>query len=146
MLTRRAGSGTASLGLLVLAALHAAWGAGSAWPLPDRPALADAVVGTAEVPPPAACFAVSGALTAAAALVGGLPRRRPAFRRLGVGVLVAVLAGRGLLGLAGRTWMVSPGSTSARFTRLDRQVYSPACLALAVLAGLAVLPDSSAEG
>jgi hypothetical protein len=140
VLTRRAGSGTASAGLLVIAVMHAAWGAGSAWPFADRESLADAVIGRREVPPPAACLAVSGALVAAAALVAGLPRRRPGLRRLGAGAVAAVLAGRRAIGLAGRTRLVSPGSTSARFVRLDRQVYSPACLALAALSSLSVLP------
>lgn len=106
---------TASVVLFALAGMHAAWGAGSAWPLPDRGELADAVIGAAEVPPPAACFAVSGALAAAGALVAGWPGRRwPASRRLGAGAVVGVLAGRGILGLAGRTRLVSPASASAR--------------------------------
>jgi hypothetical protein len=54
--------------------------------------------------------------------------------------VAAVLSGRGLLGLAGRTDVVSPGSSSARFRRLDRRVYSPLCLALAAL----TLPASRA--
>jgi Protein of unknown function (DUF3995) len=142
---RRAGPDAASAGLLVLAALHAAWGAGSAWPMADRQALADAVIGAQQVPPPAACFAVSAALASAGALVAGLPRRRPVLRRIGVAGVVAVLAGRGALGMAGRTYLVSPGSTSARFARLDRRVYSPACLALAGLSALAALPRPRAE-
>ncbi|MGH3396522.1 MAG: hypothetical protein ACRDPO_17710 [Streptosporangiaceae bacterium] len=52
----------ASAGLLTAAGLHAAWSAGLAWPFRDRAALADAVVGAAEVPGPAACLAVSGGL------------------------------------------------------------------------------------
>jgi len=136
----RAGAVTASGGLLALAGLHAAWGAGAAWPFPDRSALADTVIGAAEVPAPGACYAVSGALTAAGVLVGGWPRGRPAMRRLGVGGVVAVLAGRGVLGLAGRTRLVSPPSVSARFTRLDRRVYSPMCLALAGLSALSAWP------
>jgi hypothetical protein len=136
---RRAGITTASAALFALAGLHAAWGAGSAWPLPDRDALADAVIGAAEVPSPAACFAVSGALAAAGALVAGWPGgSRPAVRRLGAGTVVTVLAGRGALGLAGRTRLVSPTSTSARFARLDRRVYSPLCLALAGLSALSL--------
>jgi hypothetical protein len=138
---RRAGVATASAALFTLAGMHAAWGAGSAWPLPDRDALADAVIGAAEVPPPAACFAVSGALAAAGALVAGWPGgRRPAVHRLGTGVVVGVLAGRGVLGLSGRTRLVSPASTSARFARLDRRVYSPLCLGLAGLSALSLLP------
>jgi len=139
MQMRRAGIATASAALFALAGMHAAWGAGLAWPLPDRDALADAVIGAAEVPPAAACFAVSGALAAASALVAGWPGgSRPAVRRLGTGMVVAVLAGRGALGLAGRTRLVSPASTSARFARLDRHVYSPLCLALAGLSALSL--------
>jgi hypothetical protein len=141
---RRAGTAAGSAGLLALAGLHAAWGAGAAWPLRDRADLADAVVGAREVPGPAACFAVSGALAAAGALVGGMPAERPALRRLGVAGVTAVLAGRGVLGLAGRTRLISPASTSPRFTRLDRRVYSPLCLALAALAAQSAFPASPA--
>jgi Protein of unknown function (DUF3995) len=121
--------------LFALAGLHAAWGAGSAWPMADRRALADAVIGGDDVPPPLACYAVSGALTTAGLLVAGWPRRHPLLRRVGVGGVVAVLAGRGALGIAGRTSIVSPRSTSRSFARRDRRIYSPLCLALAVLAG-----------
>jgi hypothetical protein len=130
----------ASGGLVAAAMLHAAWGAGSAWPFRDRAALADAVIGAAEVPGPGACFAVSGALGVAGALAAGWPARYPGLRRAGVSVVAAVLAARGGLGLAGRTGLVSPASVSARFTRLDRRVYSPLCLTLAGLAALSARP------
>ena len=117
--------------LLGLAALHVAWGAGSSVPFHDRDDLADAVVGTTAVPPPASCYTVAGALMAAAALVLGLPAGQPALRRAGLLGVTTVLGGRGLLGLAGRTDLASPGSTSLRFRRLDRRLYSPLCLALA---------------
>lgn len=132
----------AGVGLLSIAALHAAWGAGSAWPFPDRAALANAVVGAADVPGPAACLAVSGALVAAGALTSGWPARYPGPRRAGAAAVAAVLAGRGVLGLAGQTRLVSPGSVSARFTRLDRRVYSPLCLTLAAGAALSVWPGT----
>jgi hypothetical protein len=119
------------LTMLGLAVLHVAWGAGSSVPFGDRDDLADAVVGTAAVPHPAACYTVAGALMAAAALVLGLPAGRPALRRAGLLAVTTVLGGRGLLGLAGRTDLASPGSASPRFRRLDRRVYSPLCLALA---------------
>jgi uncharacterized protein DUF3995 len=127
--TRLATAALAGLGVL-----HAAWGLGAAWPLRDRAALADAVVGRADVPPPAACWAVAGALGAAAALVAGRPRRLPRLRRVGAAGVSVTLAGRGLLGLAGKTDAVSPGSSSPRFRELDRRLYSPLCLALALLA------------
>jgi Protein of unknown function (DUF3995) len=130
----RAAIRTAAVGLGALAGLHAAWGLGASWPLADREALADAVVGRADVPPAAACWAVAGALGAAAALVDGRPRALPRLRRAGAAGVVLVLTCRGLLGLAGRTDVVSPGSSSARFRELDRRYYSPLCLALAGLA------------
>jgi hypothetical protein len=128
----------ASGSLFALAGMHVAWGAGSSWPLPDREALADAVIGGDVVPAPAACYLVGGALATAGALVAGRPRRHRKLRRLGVLGVVAVLAGRGALGLTGHTSLVSPTATSARFTRLDRQAYSPLCLGLAGLAAVSL--------
>jgi hypothetical protein len=124
----------AAVALGALGVLHAAWGLGAAWPLRDREALADAVVGRDSVPPPAACWAVAGALGTAAALVAGRPRRLPRLRRVAAAGVTVTLAGRGLLGLAGKTDTVSPGSSSPRFRRLDRRIYSPLCLVLALLA------------
>jgi hypothetical protein len=140
MQIRRAGAATASTALLALGVLHAAWGAGSAWPFPDRAALADAVIGASDVPGPVACFAVSGALAAASMLIAGRPAQPPQLRRIGVAGVVTVLAVRGGLGLTGRTRLVSPSSRSGRFARLDRRVYSPLCLALAGLSALSAWP------
>lgn len=133
----RAAAVAASAGLFAAAGLHAAWGAGSAWPFPDRATLADATAGAADVPGPRACFAVCGALAAAGALTAGWPARYPGLQRAGAITVAAVLGGRGILGLSGRTRLVSPGATSATFTRLDRRVYSPVCLALAGVSALA---------
>src|SRR5579862_5721965 len=107
--TRLATAALAGLGVL-----HAAWGLGAAWPLRDRAALADAVVGRADVPPPAECWAVAGALGAAATVVAGRPRRFPRARRFATTVVTVTLAGRGVLGLVGKTDVVSPGSSSPR--------------------------------
>ncbi len=145
MVVRQVSAVTASGVLFALAGLHAAWGAGSAWPFPGRPELADAVIGTAEVPGPAACFAVSGALAAAGALVAGWPPGRPVLRRLGVAGAAGVLAGRGALGLSGQTRLVSPASLSETFSRLDRRVYSPLCLALASASVLSAWPAKRAQ-
>lgn len=134
----RVSTSAASAALLGLAGLHAAWGLGSTWPLSDRAAFADAVIGTEEVPPPAACFAVAGALGLAAAFVGGQPRRVPSLRRLGAGGVVGVLTARGVVGLFGLTDLVSPGSNSPRFRRLDRRYYGPLCLSLAALSAPAI--------
>jgi hypothetical protein len=122
-----------AVAFLGLAALHVAWGAGSSWPLADRAALADAVVGRDEVPGPGACMTVASALSVAAGLVGRRPRRWTRLHLAGVTGVVTVLAGRGLLGLTGRTDIVSPGSTSERFRRSDRRYYAPLALALAAV-------------
>jgi len=108
---------TASASLLGLGALHALWATGSSWPLDDHDALADTVAGqpAGRAPSPAACLAVAAALTTAAALVAGRPRSRPGLSRTGATGVVATLATRGAFGLAGRTDLLSPGATSARF-------------------------------
>jgi hypothetical protein len=122
-----------SAGVLTgLAGLHVAWGLGSSFPLADWETLSDAVVGQPTVPGAGACFAVAGALGAAALLVSGQPRSLPTISRVGAAGVAGVLGLRGLVGLAGRTDLLSPGSSSERFRRLDRVAYSPLCLALAV--------------
>ncbi len=130
----------ASSGLLAIGALHVLWATGSPWPLSSRQELSDAVAGRddSEPPSPAACLAVTGLLTTAATFVAGRPHRIPWLSRIGSAGVVAVLTGRGALGLAGRTDILSPGSVSERFRRLDRRCYSPLCLALAALAVPAV--------
>ena len=122
----------ATVGALgALAVLHAAWGRGATFPFPDRDGLNDMVVGRRTTPSPAACFAVAGALTTAAALVADVPRMPRLVQRIGVSGVAAVLVTRAALGFAGRTDLASPGSVSSRFRRLDRRIYSPLCLALA---------------
>jgi hypothetical protein len=118
--------------LVALAGLHVAWGRGSSVPFADREQLADAVIGRRNVPEPAACYAVASALGIGAGLVVGLPVIPAQLRRIGLVGMAAVLGLRGTLGLIGRTDLVSPGSASARFRRLDRRIYSPLCLSLAV--------------
>jgi Protein of unknown function (DUF3995) len=118
--------------LAALSALHLAWGFGSSVPFRSRDELADAVVGTTTVPSSLSCFAVAGALAAGAALAAGVAPVPPAWRRTMLRVMAAVLGLRGALGLLGKTEVVSPGSNSKRFLRLDRQIYSPLCVALSL--------------
>src|SRR3954447_2153638 len=105
-----------------MAGLHAAWAVGSSWPARDRGALGELTAGRSDgsVPGARACMAVAGMLTSAAALVAGRPRRLPRTRRAGAVGVAAVLAVRATCGLGGRTDLVSPGSVSPRFRRLDR--------------------------
>lgn len=118
--------------LFALAGLHVVWGRGSTFPFADRDGLNAAIIGRTSTPPPSACFAVAGALTAAAALVADVPRLPRRVQHVGVIGVGTVLATRAALGFSGRTDAVSPGSVSPHFRRLDRRVYSPLCLALAV--------------
>jgi hypothetical protein len=117
--------------LFALAGLHVAWGLGSPLPFVDSETLADAVVGTKEVPPPSACVAVAAALAVGGAMVIGVPVAPAPLRRVGLLVMAGVFAVRAGLGFAGRTELVSPGSSSVRFKRLDQILYSPLCAALA---------------
>jgi len=120
-----------SLTLATIGGLHVAWGRGSTFPFPTREELNDKVVGRQATPSPAACYAVAGLLAAASGLVAGLPTRRSPVRRVGVVGVALTLGGRAALGFSGRTDVVSPGSVSPRFRRMDRRVLSPLCLALA---------------
>lgn len=130
-------------GLLAAAALHVAWGRGSAFPARDRATLAEAVIGAPPrpvdapgggVPGPVACYAVAGALTVAAV---GINARGPVRRLIALGVVTA-LGARGVVGLAGR---MPQEAGSPSFRRWNRLVYSPVCLLLAVLTVPAVVSD-----
>ncbi len=125
--TARAATTTTLLGI---GALHALWGTGATFPFKDRDRLNDTVIGRSATPSPTACYAVAGLLTAASALVAGLPTPWGRLRRSGVCVVSAMLAARAVLGFANKTELVSPGSVSATFRRMDKRVYSPLCLAL----------------
>ena len=121
--------------------LHVAWGKGSAWPMASRADLSDAVLGSPGLGGrrgAAACYAMGGILGLAAVMVAGGPERVERPRRVAVAGIAAALAGRGALGLAGRTDLVSPVSTGERYRRLDRRVYAPLCLTLAGLVALSL--------
>jgi hypothetical protein len=107
----------------------------------SREELSDAVVGreSGPFPSPSQCLAVAGALKVAALCVawpGGRPR---AIRRGVARLSVLALFCRGTLGMLGRTDVLSPGSSSPRFRGLDRRLYSPICLTLALLASPSAL-------
>jgi hypothetical protein len=129
---RRVGRVATVSTLFGIGALHAAWGRGSTFPFADRDQLNDTVIGRDATPSPAACFVVAGLLTGASALVAGLPAPRSRLRLAGVCTVAAALGARAALGFSGKTDMVSPGSVSARFRRMDKRFYSPLCAALAL--------------
>jgi hypothetical protein len=131
--------------LLALGVLHLLWGRGSSFPFACRSELADAVIGRRTVPSSSACYGVAAALAVAAMLVEDAPPMPLRVRRVGLDGVAGVLALRGIVGLAGATALLSPGSVSPRFRRLDRRVYSPLCLALAAGA-LHSAADEGARG
>jgi hypothetical protein len=116
--------------LAALAGLHVAWGRGSSFPFSDREQLADAAVGAERFPTPTACYAVAVALGAGSILVLDAPGMPARLRQTGLLGMACVFLVRGGLGLAGRTSLIAPGASSARFRRLDRRVYSPLCIGL----------------
>jgi len=123
-------STTTATTLAAIAALHVGWGAGASFPFGDREALADTVAGSSVAPGPQDCFAVAGLLLGAAGLVGDVLPIGHMARRVGVLGIAAVLGGRGVLGVAGRTGSIVPWTPSKRFDELDRRYYGPLCLAL----------------
>jgi hypothetical protein len=79
-----------------------------------------------------ACFAVAGALATGTVLVANVIPMPPPIRRFSLLGMAAVFGFRGALGLTGKTTLVSPGSDSERFIRLDRRIYAPTCFGLSV--------------
>ena len=127
--------------LLALAALHALWATGASWPAPDRRTLSATVGGhplLQDMPGQGITAVVAGALFVAVWIVmagGGLaPWPLPdALLRVALAGVTAVFLARGSVTyLNGGPWRaeVQP------FTRLDRQIFAPLCLALGCGVGL----------
>lgn len=124
--------------LATIAALHVGWGFGASFPFRDHKRLADSVAGSTATPGRRDSLAVAGLLACAAGLVADvLPLSRTP-RRAGVLSVALVLAGRGAVGVAGRTGSIVPWTPSAHFNELDKRYYGPLCLLLASGALLSV--------
>ncbi len=134
---RSAGMATSST-LAAIAALHLGWGWGASFPFRDREELADSVAGSSVMPKRRECVAVAGLLACAAGLVGDVLPLGPTTRRVGVLGVALVLAGRGAVGVTGRTGSIVPWTPSARFNDLDKRYYGPMCLLLSSGALLSV--------
>jgi hypothetical protein len=127
-----------------LAALHAHWALGGFWPGHDAESLARTVVGGPpgmRGPGPGATWGVVLVLLGAAATSLGaagvvwLPAPAALVRgaaQLGVAVLVL----RGLEGFV--DVRLRPATVGSPFARLNVLIYSPLCLVLALLLGVAV--------
>ncbi len=118
--------------LLGIGGLHVVWGRGATFPFASRDRLNDVVIGRDVTPSSGVCYGVAGLLAAAAGLVAGLPTRRSGLRRAGVCTVALALGTRAALGFAGKTEVVSPGSVSPTFLRMDRRVFAPLCAVLAI--------------
>jgi hypothetical protein len=131
-------AGASAVLLAGISALHVVWATGSGFPFADEQSMADTVAGTPRAPRAPETVVVAGLLAAAAALVADVAPVPQGIRRLGVGVVAAVLATRGALGVSGRTAVLVPWTPSDRFVELDRRYYGPLCLALALGAATSV--------
>jgi hypothetical protein len=120
-----------AIALVAIAGLHVAWGLGSSFPFRTRQELADSVVGTDEMPSLRACVTVAVLLVVAALTVARIVPLPKLLRTVALRVIASTLATRGVAGALGRTSVLSPGSDSASFTRLDKRLYAPLCLWLA---------------
>lgn len=123
------------LTLGAVGALHIAWGRGASWPLKTREELAERVVGGPEGPPPAACYAVGGALVGAGALM--LLGRRSRLAQLTRYGAAAALGARAVATVAGMENITGPQDLPERFMAADQKVYRPLCAVLAASALLA---------
>lgn len=123
--------------LTAIAALHAAWGLKIVWPAASEKKLVAMVVGAKgrrRMPPPWSCFAVAvaiflqGVIALLAADWLASPLSKPIVSLLAL-LCALVFVGRGIAGF-------TPGwrarHSQQPFAALDREYYSPLCLALGV--------------
>ena len=134
-------AGPAAAGsLAALAALHAAWATGSAWPARDRRRLAQLVAGTEEMPGRAQCTMVACALATSSALVGGLAGNG-SIARAARGVVCAAFLVRGGAGVIGRTERLVSWTPAPDFVRRDRRCYGPVCLGIGMAVATTISPS-----
>jgi hypothetical protein len=131
--------------LVVLATLHAYWGAGGRWPGHDERSLVERVIGRTRnmrMPGLAACMLVAAALLGAAALAAlqgnviaiDLGVQGARLTRIALWIVFVVFALRGLAGLIPSVFAYAHGTP---FVLLNRVFYSPLCLLVA--AGIAAV-------
>jgi len=117
--------------LLAIAGAHAYWGVGGIWPARSAAVLARTVIGDgrSRMPPPWSCFVVAGLL----AVVGALPwvMLRWPQDHLVLVVTIVVSAVFFIRGSAGYSPRWRSRFSAEPFAKLDMQLYSPLCMALA---------------
>jgi hypothetical protein len=121
--------------LTAIAALHAAWGLKILWPAANERKLVAMVVGRkglTKMPPPLSCFAVAmaiflqGVIALLAADWLASPLSKPIMSLLAL-LCALVFVGRGITGFT-PGWRAN--YPQQPFATLDREYYSPLCLAL----------------
>ncbi len=133
--------------LFAIALLHVYWALGGFWPGHDDQSLARTVVGSLNRMPPAhmswavAIFMAGGALLPLIVrgwLAGILAADTHATISIAAQYLVWFLAGVfAVRGLAGFFWSaLIPASRDTPFEALNRKIYSPLCLGIALLLGM----------
>jgi hypothetical protein len=127
--------------LFTIAALHAMWGAGVTWPDRDSQALARRVAGFKGIkamPPPAACLSVAAALTFAGLLVLDTGLFPSNVRLLTLVLLTIIFTFRGVIAYNSR-WREM--TSEEPFATLDRRLYGPLCLGIALGISLTILQN-----
>lgn len=131
-----------------IGALHVAWATGRTFPADTRAGLAQAVIGSPELPPAAPTAAVGAALLGMAGAVvlhadsmtvGGVTGSSGHALDNALRAAELVFGARGVIGLIART-----GARHRRYRVLNTAVYSPLCLLLA--GGIHVLVDGGGTG
>ncbi len=115
--------------LLIVAALHMAWGMGVTWPMATQSELARAVVGTAgitQMPSRMACLSVTLML-----LIGVIWLWLPngLLTQIGLGVMAGVFLLRGIASFIPALQRLAPEEP---FATLDRRYYGPLCILLGI--------------
>ena len=120
----------ASVGLVVVAAVHLLWALGYWWPIHDEAALARTVVGTRKItrmPGPVSCSLVVVALLFAAAWPWFPPS---SFKTFGLVVIALVFQVRAVLTYAPFWKRATPEQP---FRRYDEAYYGPLCIVLGIV-------------
>ncbi|ACV08811.1 DUF3995 domain-containing protein [Jonesia denitrificans] len=121
-----------------IAALHAAWATGSAFPFATREELADTVVGSPEFPGANACWTVTALAGTGALLVAVQPRTT--LVRLAHRGVAATLLARAIIGGRTSTQLLGLPEPSRAFLDADKKIYRPLCLTLGVGAWVSASP------
>ena len=134
----------ASIVLIAIAALHAAWGFAVRWPARDELSLVATVVGATgrtRMPGPSACLAAAAAICAAGlvplALANIVAAAASPALITSIGMLTAAVFGARGCAAYSSTWRRR--FSQQPFANLDRNWYGPLCLVLAAIVLLLVV-------